>query len=97
MPDATRYHRLQLLLTLLGLGLSVAYLLALVLTGAGHSLASWAARISAARWAQVALIAVALAAGQAVLTYPLKLIRGFWLPRRFGLPTSPCARGSETS
>src|SRR5262250_2935162 len=89
MPDATRYHRLQLLLTLLGLGLSVAYLLALVLTGAGHSLASWAARISVARWAQVALIAIALAAGQRALTLPLKLVRGYWLPRRFGLLHQP--------
>src|SRR5215470_15052812 len=89
MPDATRYHRLQLLLTLLGLGLSVAYLLALVLTGAGHSLASWVARISIARWPQVALIAIALAAGQAALTLPLKLVRGFWLPRRYGLLHQP--------
>ena len=89
MPDATRYHRLQLLLTLLGLGLSVAYLLALVLTGAGHSLASWVARISIARWPQVALIAIALAAGQRALTLPLKLVRGFWLPRRYGLLHQP--------
>src|SRR5262249_42128177 len=85
MPDASRYHRLQLLLTLLGLGLSVAYLVVLVVTGAGHSLASWTARIGVPRWALIAVMTITLAAGQAALTLPVKLIRGFWLPRRFGL------------
>jgi STE24 endopeptidase len=89
MADADRYHRLQLYLTLLGFGLSIAYLLALVLTGAGHDLANVAARATTARWAQIALMAVLLGAGQSVLTLPLKLIRGFWLPRRFGLLHQP--------
>jgi len=89
MADATRYHRLQLLLTLLGVGLSIAYPLALVLTGGGHGLAGWAARVSSARWVQVALVALALGAGHAALTLPLKMIRGFWLPRRFGLLHQP--------
>ena len=85
MADADRYHRLQLVLSLLGLGLSMAYLLALIFTGAGHGLARAAARVTTARWGQVALVALALGAGQGVLSLPLKLIRGFWLPRRFGL------------
>ena len=85
MADADRYHRLQLVLSLLGLGLSIAYLLALIFTDAGHGLARAAARVTTARWGQVALVALALGAGQGVLTLPLKLIRGFWLPRRFGL------------
>jgi Zn-dependent protease with chaperone function len=89
MADAGRYHRLQLLLSLLGLGLSVAYLLVLLVSGTGHGLASWAARVGSARWIQVALIALALGAGHAILTLPLKLIRGFWLPRRFGLLHQP--------
>ncbi len=89
MADAARYHRLQLLLTVLGLGLSVAYLLALVVTGGGHALAGLAARASSARWIQIVLIALALGAGHAALTAPLKLIRGFWLPRRFGLLHQP--------
>jgi Zn-dependent protease with chaperone function len=89
MADAARYHRLQLVLTLLGLGLSIAYLLAFVVTGGGNALASLAARVSSARWIQVALIALALGAGHAVLTLPLKLVRGFWLPRRFGLLHQP--------
>jgi STE24 endopeptidase len=85
MADANRYHRIQLFLSLLGLGLSIAFLLALMFTGAGHGLARAAARVTAARWGQVALVALALGAGHGVLTLPLKLIRGFWLPRRFGL------------
>jgi len=89
MPDAIRYHRLQLLLMLLGLGLSAAYLLALVVSGAGHTLAGWAARVSSARWVQIALITLALGAGQTALTVAPKLIRGFWLPRRFGLLHQP--------
>ena len=89
MADADRYHRLQLVLSLLGLGLSIAYLLALIFTDAGHGLARAAARVTTARWGQVALVALALGAGQGVLSLPLKLIRGFWLPRRFGLLHQP--------
>jgi len=89
MADADRYHRLQLFLSLLGLGLSIAYLLALIFTDAGHGLARAAARATTARWGQVALVALALGAGQGVLTLPLKMIRGFWLPRRFGLLHQP--------
>src|SRR5438105_13533864 len=89
MADAARYHRLQLLLTLAGLGLSLAYLLALVVTDGGPALARAAARITPARWGQVALVALALGSGQAVLGLPLRLIRGYWLPRRFGLLHQP--------
>src|SRR5215831_787119 len=89
MPDTAHYHRLQLVLTLLGLGLSAAYLLALVLSGAGQVLAGWAARVSSARVVQIALIALALGAGHTALTLAPKLIRGFWLPRRFGLLHQP--------
>src|SRR6267143_78951 len=84
MADAARYHRLHLLLTLAGLGLSLAYLLALIVTDGGQALARAAARITPARWGQVALVALALGAGQGVLGLPLRLIRGYWLPRRFG-------------
>ena len=89
MADADRYHRLQLFLSLLGLGLSIAYLLALIFTDAGHGLARAAARVTTARWGQVALVALALGAGQGVLALPLRVIRGFGLPRRFGLLHQP--------
>jgi len=91
MADASRYHRLQLLLTLAGLGLSLAYLLALIVTDGGQAVAHAAARATSARWGQVALAALALGAGQGVLGLPLRLIRGYWLPRRFGLLHQPLA------
>src|SRR5439155_755995 len=56
MADAARYHRLQLLLTLAGLGLSLAYLLALIVTDGGQVLARAAAGITPARWGLVALV-----------------------------------------
>jgi STE24 endopeptidase len=89
MADAPRYHRLQLVLTLLGLALSIAYLVAFMVTGANHALARLAARVAPPSWAHVALVALVLGAGHALLTLPLGLIRGYWLPRRFGLLHQP--------
>jgi Zn-dependent protease with chaperone function len=85
MPDADRYHRLQLVLTLAGLALSLAYLLTLIATGAGQALARAATSVTAARWGQIALVALTVGIGQGALGLPLRLIRGYWLPRRFGL------------
>jgi len=85
MADAARYHRLQLLLALLDLGFSLAYLLAALLTGAGHAVAYWAARATPARWGQIALVALLLGAGHGALGFPVTLLRSYWLPRRFGL------------
>src|SRR2546426_369145 len=89
MPDAARYHRLQLLLALLGLVVSIAYLLAVLLTGVGHAVASWAAQVTSARWGRVALVVLLLGAGHTALGLPLGLVRGYWLPRRFGLLHQP--------
>jgi len=85
MADAARYHRLQLFLALLGLGISLAYLLAALLTGAGHAVAYWAARATSARWGQIALVTLLLGAGHGALGLPVTLLRTYWLPRRFGL------------
>src|SRR5207249_2767803 len=57
----------------------------------GHALARAAAGITPAQWGQVALVALALGAGQGVLGLPLRLIRGYWLPRRFELLHQPLA------
>jgi STE24 endopeptidase len=89
MAAAARYHRLQLLLTLLGLSLSIAYLLALIMTGGGHGLTRLSARVTSARWGQVALVALALGAGHGLLGLPVRLVRSYWLPRRFGLLHQP--------
>jgi len=89
MADADRYHRLQLWLGLLGFGISLAYLVALLLTGTGHAVALWAARMTPAAWAQVALVTLALGLGHGALGTPVTLARGFWLPRRYGLLHQP--------
>src|SRR2546426_8515057 len=85
MPDAARYHRLQLALAAAGLALSIAYLVALLLTGAAHALARAAATATDSAWGQVAIVAVVLAGARALLTFPLAWTRGWWLPRRYGL------------
>ena len=83
--EAARYHRLQLGLSLASFALGVAYLLAILETGAAAALASAAATVTGVWWGRVALVAVGVGAGQSVLAFPLRWVRGFWLPRRFGL------------
>ena len=85
MPDAARYHRLQLVLAAAGLALSIAYLVALLLTGAAHALARAAATATDSAWGQIAIVAGVLAGAHALLTFPLAWTRGWWLPRRYGL------------
>jgi Zn-dependent protease with chaperone function len=91
-PDqAARYHRLQLWLALAGFALGIAYLLAILASGAAAALAAAVATLAPAWWARVGLVAVVLAAGQTLLAFPLRWVRGFWLPRRFGLLHQPLA------
>src|SRR2546422_8509230 len=85
MADAARYHRLQLLLALLGLGISLVFLVGALMAGAGHAVRYWAARVTSARWGQIALVALLLGAGHGALGLPVTLLRSYWLPRRFGL------------
>ena len=85
MPDAARYHRLQLALALGDLAVSVAYLLAALLTGAAHAVARVAAGLTDSAWGQVAVVAAVLGAAHGALTFPLAWTRGDWLPRRYGL------------
>jgi STE24 endopeptidase len=89
MADADRYHRLQLWLGLAGFSVSLAYLVTLLLTGAGRAVALWAAQLAPASWAQVALVTVALGLAHGALGLPVTLARGYWLPRRFGLLHQP--------
>jgi STE24 endopeptidase len=89
MADADRYHRLQLWLGLAGFGISLAYLVTVLLTGAGQAVALRAARITPAAWAQVALVALVLGLGHGALNLPVTLTRGYWLPRHFGLLHQP--------
>ena len=88
-PTATRYHRVELLLGAAGLVVSAAFLATAVATGAGPALARTAAQVSAARWWQVAFVTAALGTAHALLVFPLRCVRGFLVPRRFGLLHQP--------
>src|SRR5262245_11565297 len=83
--DAERYHRLQLVLGLAPSALGVVSLRAFLSPGAAAWLATAAATAVGAWWARVALVAAGVGAGQSVLAFPLRWVRGFWLPRRYGL------------
>lgn len=89
MPDATRYHRLLLACSLASLALTAGYLLAVLLTGAGHALARGAAAVTASVSVQLALVALGLAVAHGVLVFPLAWTRAWWLPRRYGLLHQP--------
>jgi STE24 endopeptidase len=90
-PDAegraARYHRIQLTLGAVGFAVGVAYLAAVLVSGAGTSLAH---RLSGLPWwGQVAGVAAALALAHRLLLAPLTWVRGWWLPRRYGVLHQP--------
>jgi STE24 endopeptidase len=90
MPDdARRYHRLQLLLGLAGFVLTAAYLLAVLALGAAAAVDRAVTAVTTLWWARLALVAAAIGLGETLLAFPLRWVRGFWLPRRFGLLHQP--------
>ena len=84
--EAARYHRLQLVLSLAGFALGVVYLLAILGTGAAAALASAAAdgdrRVVGPGRPRRGRRS---APDSRSWRFPLRWVRGFWLPRRFGL------------
>src|SRR5438128_2717464 len=82
---AARYHRRQLLLAGAGVALTLAYLFIVLVTGMSRDLAQAAVRLTSAWWAQLAIATVVLAAAYELLAFPLAWIRGYVLPRRYGL------------
>ena len=86
------YHRRQLALSVLGLVLSVVYLLALIATRAAAHLTEYVARWTTAWWLELGIVLLVLAGAYRVLTLPLHWLGGFWLPRRFGLLHQPFRR-----
>ena len=99
--EAARYHRIQLYLSLAGVAVTVAYLLIVLASGFSAQLTLIVAVISDAWWVQVAVVAALLGAGQILVGFPLRVVRGFWLPRRFGLLHQPfpawLADGAKTA
>ncbi len=92
MDQASTYHRLQLLLSVLSVLLAAGYLAALILTGVSTRLGSMLASFSPRWWLQLALALLLLGGTYRLLTFPLGWVRGFWLPRRFGLLHQPFSR-----
>lgn len=86
---AARYHRCQLALAGAGLLLGLAYLLAVLVSGVARDLAEAAARLVPAWWWQVGVVTVVLGAAHALLLFPLAWVRGYALPRRYGLLHQP--------
>jgi STE24 endopeptidase len=89
--DAERYHRGQLYLGLAGFGLSVAYLLGVLASGFTAQLTLIVGVVVDVWWVKVAVVASVLGLGHAAVRFPLRVMRGFWLPRRFGLLHQPFA------
>jgi STE24 endopeptidase len=88
---ARRYHRAQFWLGAAAFALGVSWLLAFLLADVAHGVLAAGGRLSTALAWRVACVAVALGTGERVLTFPLAWIRGWWLPRRYGLLHQPLA------
>jgi STE24 endopeptidase len=94
-PETARaraYHRRQLLLSLAELAVSAAYLILLIETRATVALLGRLAPWTSRWWVELAIVLLALAAGYRLLALPLAWLRGFWLPRRYGLLHQPFGR-----
>jgi STE24 endopeptidase len=89
---ARSYHRRQLVLSLLGLIVSIGYLILLIRIHAVARLADLFAFWTRAWWLELALVLLVLGAGYRLLTLPLAWLGGYWLPRRFGLLHQPFSR-----
>ena len=82
---ARRYARVQLWLGGASLVTTACFLVLILVTGAARELADRVAQVTSVPALQVALVTAALGAATAVLTFPLGWVRGYWLPRRYGL------------
>lgn len=87
--SAVRYHRLQLVLGVAGLALDAVVLGALAWMGGAHAMADVARRATSMWWIEVAAVAVGVGAASAVVGFPLAWLRGYHLPRQYGLLHQP--------
>jgi Zn-dependent protease with chaperone function len=87
--EAHRYHRLQFVLGLGAAALTASYLAGCLVTGAARALDDAASALATSWWTRLALVAAVLGLGEAVVGFPLRWVRGYWLPRRVGLLHQP--------
>ena len=86
------YHRQQFRCAAAGFALSVVYLAMWLATGASVALRERLADVTRAWWIEVPLTLAVLGSGYLILSLPLRWLRGFWLPRRYGLLHQSLAR-----
>src|SRR5262249_24111262 len=86
------YHRQQFRCAAAGFALSVVYLAMWLATGASVALRERLADVTRAWWIEGPLTLAVLGSGYLILTLPLRWLRGFWLPRRYGLLHQSLAR-----
>src|SRR6266478_7016777 len=82
---ARSYHRWQFRIGVSGYLISAAYLGALLVTGLSTHLRDLLTAWTSQWWLAVSIAVLLIGLGQQILTLPLSLIGGFWLPRRYGL------------
>src|SRR5262245_11760737 len=82
---ARSYHRRQLALAGVTLALGVLFLVGALVTGVARDVSAAAARVIDAWWWQVGAVAIVLGVAHEVLVFPLAWVRGYVLPRRYGL------------
>jgi hypothetical protein len=90
------YHRRQLALSLLGLALSIAYLLALIATRTAAHLGEYVARWTSIWWLELGIVLLTLAGAYRLLTLPLTWLAGTGCPAASGCCTRRSGPGSGT-
>src|SRR5215510_2346852 len=93
-PEARTYHRWQFRIGALRFLVSAGALSALLLTGLSIRLRDLLAAWTLHWWFAVPIAALLIGLGLQLITLPLSLIGGFWLPRRYGLLHQTLARWS---
>ena len=93
-PEARTYHRWQFRIGALRLMISTAALVALLLTGLSIRLRDLLESWTPHWWVAVPMAILLIGLGLQLVTLPLSLIGGFWLPRRYGLHHQTLARWS---
>ena len=91
-PEARTYHRWQFRIGALRFLVSAGALAALLLTGLSIRLRDLLAAWTLHWWLAVPIAVLLIGLGLQLITLPLSLIGGFWLPRRCGLLHQTFAR-----